>query len=102
TTGSIVTYVTLSRLRAALHGRLTLTCVSDEETFGPWGARYLIEHHPEVLGDCMLSGEPSGPESIRFGERGPLWLEFDIRTQGAHGAYVNITEIATKLAMALA
>lgn len=102
TTASIVTYAALSRLRAALHGRLTLTCVSDEETFGPWGARYLVEHHPEVLGDCMLNGEPSGPESIRFGERGPLWLEFDVRTRGAHGAYVHITESATRVAMALA
>lgn len=102
TTSSIVTYVALSKLREALFGKLTLTCVSDEETFGPWGARYLVEHHPEVLGDCMLNGEPSGPESIRFGERGPLWLEFEVRTAGAHGAYVHATESATKIAMAVA
>ncbi|WP_198419944.1 M20/M25/M40 family metallo-hydrolase [Pseudaminobacter salicylatoxidans] len=86
TIASVVTYVALSKLQEALFGKLTLTCVSDEETFGPWGARYLVEHHPEVLGDCMLNGEPSGPESIRFGERGPLWLEFEVRTAGAHGA----------------
>src|SRR5438093_12987582 len=33
------------------------TAVSDEETFGPWGARYLMEHHPEVHGDCLRSEE---------------------------------------------
>lgn len=102
TTASIVTYWLLSRLRDEIAGRLTLTAVSDEETFGPWGARYLLEHHPEVLGDCMLNGEPGGPESIRFGERGPLWIEFTVRTQGAHGAYVHATKSATKVAMQLA
>lgn len=102
TTASLITYVLLSRLRDKLHGQLTLTCVSDEETFGPWGARYLMEHHPEVHGDCLLNGEPSGPESIRFGERGPLWIEFTVRTRGAHGAYVHATGSATKIAMNLA
>ena len=102
TTTSIITYALLHRLREHLNGRLTLTCVSDEETFGPWGARYLMEHHPEVHGDCLLNGEPGGPESIRFGERGPLWIEFTVRALGAHGAYVHATESATKLAMRLA
>ena len=102
TTASIVTYCLLHRLRQHLKGRLTLTCVSDEETFGPWGARYLMEHHPEVHGDCLLNGEPSGPESIRFGERGPLWVSFTVRAAGAHGAYVHISESATKVAMAVA
>lgn len=102
TTASIVTYCLLSRLRKEFGGRLTLTAVSDEETFGPWGARYLMEHHPEVHGDCLLNGEPSGPESIRFGERGPLWIEFTVRAKGAHGAYVHATKSATKVAMAIA
>ncbi|GGO53399.1 succinyl-diaminopimelate desuccinylase [Roseovarius pacificus] len=102
TTASIITYCLLHRLQADLCGRLTLTCVSDEETFGPWGARYLMEHHPEVHGDCLLNGEPGGPESIRFGERGPLWVEFTVRAKGAHGAYVHATESATKIAMAVA
>jgi succinyl-diaminopimelate desuccinylase len=102
TTASIMTYCLLSRFRQEFGGRLTLTAVSDEETFGPWGARYLMEHHPEVHGDCLLNGEPSGPESIRFGERGPLWIEFTVRTQGAHGAYVHATKSASKIAMALA
>ena len=52
TSASIFTYRYLHRLREHLKGELTLTAVSDEETFGPWGARYLMEHHPEVHGDC--------------------------------------------------
>ncbi len=101
TSASIFTFRYLHRMKEKLHGRLTLTCVSDEETFGPWGARYLHEHHPEVHGDCCLNGEPSSPYTIRFGEKGPLWLEFDIRTRGSHGAYPHQTESASKIAAAL-
>lgn len=98
TTASIFTYAYLYRIRDQLSGKLTLTAVSDEETFGPWGARYLVDHHPEeVLGDCCLNGEPSSPLSIRFGEKGPLWLKFTIRTAGGHGAYTHVTESASKI-----
>jgi succinyl-diaminopimelate desuccinylase len=98
TTASIFTYRYLHRIRNKLKGKLTLTCVSDEETFGPWGARYLIEHFPEVRGDCLLNGEPSGTNVIRFGEKGPLWIAFTVRTVGAHGAYTHISPSSTKIA----
>jgi succinyl-diaminopimelate desuccinylase len=99
TSCSIWTFIYLHRIRDRLKGRLTLTAVSDEETFGPWGARYLIEHHPdEVLGDCCLNGEPSGSETIRFGERGLLWLAVTVKTRGAHGAYVHLSKSASRIA----
>jgi succinyl-diaminopimelate desuccinylase len=98
TTASIFTFLYLRELREELHGRLTLSCVSDEETFGPYGARYLFEHHREVIGDCCLNGEPSSPWTLRFGEKGPLWLEFTVRTKGAHGAYTHASKSATAIA----
>ena len=98
TTASIFTFLYLRALRDELHGRLTLSAVSDEETFGPWGARYLFEHHPEAIGDCCLNGEPSSPWTVRFGEKGPLWLEFTVHTQGAHGAYTHLSQSATGIA----
>ncbi|MEM7527130.1 MAG: M20/M25/M40 family metallo-hydrolase [Pseudomonadota bacterium] len=101
TSASIWTYVLLSRLMGDLKGRLTLTCVSDEETFGPWGARWLMANEPEVRGDCCLNGEPSSPYSVRYGEKGPLWLTFTIRTPGGHGAYTHASPSATRLAMRL-
>ena len=61
TAASIFTFAYLHRIRDKLKGKLTLTCVSDEETFGPWGARYLMENYPEIHGDCCLNGEPSSP-----------------------------------------
>lgn len=98
TTASIFTYLYLCELRDELCGRLTLSVVSDEETFGPWGARYLFEHHPEIIGDCCLNGEPTGREIYRFGEKGPLWLRFTVNTHGAHGAYVHRSKSATSIA----
>jgi succinyl-diaminopimelate desuccinylase len=98
TTASIFTFLYLHELRDELCGQLTLSAVSDEETFGPWGARYLFENHPEVIGDCCLNGEPSSPWTVRFGEKGPLWLEFTVRTSGAHGAYTHLSRSATAVA----
>jgi succinyl-diaminopimelate desuccinylase len=100
TSASIFTYYYLYRVRQHLKGKLTLTAVSDEETFGPWGARYLMDH-ADVHGDCLLNGEPSSPLTIRFGEKGPLWLKFTVRTKGAHGAYTHLSPSATKLAAKL-
>jgi succinyl-diaminopimelate desuccinylase len=99
TTASIFTYYYLNRIRDRLKGKLTLTVVSDEETFGPYGARYLFEHHPEVYGDCCLNGEPSSPYTVRFGEKGPLWLEFKVTTKGAHGAYTHASKSANAIAI---
>lgn len=87
TAAAILNFLYLSELKDQLHGRLTLTLVSDEETFGPYGARHLIEHRPDVLGDVLLSGEPSTARTIRFGEKGPLWLELNVVTRGGHGGY---------------
>jgi succinyl-diaminopimelate desuccinylase len=96
TAASIMTYIYLNEMRDHLNGRLTLTAVSDEETFGPWGARYLIEHRPDVLGDCVLNGEPSSPQSVRFGEKGLLWIEMNLRARGGHGGYTHISRNAIK------
>ena len=92
-------FLHLHALRNQLRGRLTYTAVSDEETFGPWGARYLFEHHRDLLlGDCLLSGEPSSPECVRFGEKSPYWIAITVRTRGAHGAYTHASASATKIA----
>jgi succinyl-diaminopimelate desuccinylase len=97
TTASLFTFLYLHELRHSLNGRLTISVVSDEETFGPWGARYLVEHHPEILGDCCLNGEPSSRHTVRFGEKGPLWLRFHVRTPGAHGAYTHASPSAVTI-----
>jgi succinyl-diaminopimelate desuccinylase len=99
TAASVWTYIYLYRLRDRLKGRLTLTCVSDEETGGTWGAKWLIDTFPdEFRGDCVLNGEPSTPGMVRFGEKGTLRLVFEVDTPGAHGAYTHASKNAIKIA----
>ena len=101
TTASIYTYIVLHELREQLKGSVTLTAVSDEETGGRLGAGWLIENVPETLGDCCINGEPSSPYTIRFGEKGILWLKIRVQSKGGHGAYphlsVNPIKVASKL-----
>ena len=102
TTASIFTYAYLSGLADELRGALTLTLVSDEETGGRWGSGYLVEHHAdEVLGDCVLNGEPSSPHTVRFGEKAMFWMKFSIRTPGGHSAYPHVSKSANRIAAAL-
>ncbi|QRM33055.1 ArgE/DapE family deacylase [Microvirga sp. VF16] len=98
TTALLFGFAELHALRRHLRGTLVLTIVSDEETFGPWGARYLLQHRKDVLGDCLLNSEPTSPYALRFGEKGPLWLHCRIRTPGAHGAYVHLSRNAVAVA----
>lgn len=85
--GAIAAFCLLAERREAWHGRLTLALVCDEETFGPWGANYLVDHHPRLRGDAVLIGEPSSPRTVRFGERGLVWVRLTARGQSAHSAY---------------
>lgn len=101
TASVIFAYMYLHRLRDELGGKLTMTAVSDEETFGPNGAPWLVENYPELHGDVLLSTEPTGIHSVRFAEKGPLWLKFTIRTTGAHGAYPHKSKNSNVIAARL-
>lgn len=95
---SLWAFLALAACRDAWKGRATLTLVSDEETFGPYGARYLIENRPDVHGDVVLSGEPSTPYFVRFAEKGPLWVELTVHTPGGHGGYPQVSPNAILVA----
>lgn len=102
TTASIMTYVYLSRLAEQLAGKLTLTVVSEEESFGPNGARHLFDACPElILGTALLNGEPSGATVVRFGEKGAFWLRMTVQTPGGHGAYPHLSPNAIEKAFEL-
>jgi len=75
--------------------------VSDEETGGKFGAKYLLEQGERWRGDCMINAEPGGLGTIRFAEKGSLRLTFTVRTEGAHGAYLHRTKSATRIAAQL-
>ncbi|MGI6853936.1 M20/M25/M40 family metallo-hydrolase [Mesorhizobium sp. 1B3] len=99
TTAALFAYRYLHRLRDCLSGKLTLMVVSDEETGGTLGSKHLIDTlADEVIGDCLLSGEPGGVTTIRFAEKGILQFVVDIRTRGAHGPYAHLSPSAIRIA----
>jgi succinyl-diaminopimelate desuccinylase len=71
-----------------LPGKVTLTCTSDEESGGRWGALWLLDNAPDLLGDGVLNGEPSGG-TVRIGEKG--MIPFTVKTKGkpAHGSFAG-------------
>lgn len=101
TTASIYTYLILHELRDELRGGVTLTVVSDEESGGRLGSGWLVQNVPEALGDCCINGEPSSSYTIRFGEKGILWLRVKVRSMGGHGAYTHTSLNPIKLAAKL-
>jgi succinyl-diaminopimelate desuccinylase len=100
TAASIIAFSYLHKLRAHISGRCTLEVVSDEEAGGRWGTRYLLEGDgaEEWKGDCVLIAEPTSLESVRFGEKGTLRLDFTVTAPGAHGAYTHRSEGAIRIA----
>lgn len=102
TAASVIAYTYLHRFKRHLKGSVALTAVSDEETGGKWGSKWLLEQDQERWGgDCMIDAEPGGLQSIRFGEKGTLRLTFTIHTVGAHGAYLHLSEGANRVAARL-
>jgi len=103
TAASIIAFAYMHQLRSQITGRCTLEVVSDEETGGRWGTRCLLEDDgsEEWKGDCVLIGEPSGLDSIRFGEKGTLRMDFNVTAPAAHGAYTHRSEGAIRISSRL-
>ena len=96
-TASLWAFGALAKHRHDWPGRVTFTAVSEEETFGPAGARYLVEHHgDDVLGDAMISGEPSSMRLIYGGSRGLIWLQLRVEAEGGHSAKPHLGRSAIK------
>ena len=79
-----------------LPGDIVLAIVSDEETGGDFGARYLVENHPDMFDGIRYAiGEFGGftlhIENRRFcpimvAEKQRCWVIATIRGQGGHGS----------------
>ncbi len=98
TTASVYAYAVLHDLVGELRGRATLTVVSDEESGGRLGSGWIVGNVPEAMGDCCINGEPSSPYTLRFGEKGILWLNVRVSAPGGHGAYTHLSPNPVKIA----
>lgn len=101
-TAAVFTYAYLHRLKDRIPGKLTLMIVSDEETGATWGSEWLLQNlGDQVLGDCVLSGEPGGVGTVRYGEKGIVQFTVSVKTRGAHGPYPNLSKNAIRIASAI-
>lgn len=85
----IMAYLIMAEHRREWCGMLTLTLFSDEETGAKFGAEHMVRHHPEIHGDAVLSGEPSGTRIVRFGEKGASRLTVRAHGLSGHSPYPN-------------
>jgi succinyl-diaminopimelate desuccinylase len=93
--GGVAAFLVAARqlhVQGDLPGSLTLTLVCEEETFGPLGARGLLARAPGLLGDALVSTEPSSLGLVRVAERGFLWVKLRFLGQSLHSAYPSQTE----------
>jgi len=91
TTSSVIHLRLAARIATTgLRGKLSITCVSDEERERPAaaGAPATGSRHPEYVRGGMLPERRTviGRTPSLGRESGPLWLAFTVKTRGAHGA----------------
>lgn len=108
----------LSVLRArARAGRLperpiVLAMTADEEAGGHLGAQWLVENHPDLVGDCTEAvGEVGGFSTtvggrrmylIEAAEKGMAWMRLTANGRAGHGSMINHDNAVTALATAVA
>ncbi|WP_051236040.1 ArgE/DapE family deacylase [Ottowia thiooxydans] len=90
----------LAQKQSQMKGELVLTLVSDEETGGIWGTRWLLANVPESRGDYLLNADAGHPRVVRYGEKGVMWLKLTSTGKACHGAHVHLGINAIELLMA--
>jgi acetylornithine deacetylase/succinyl-diaminopimelate desuccinylase-like protein len=113
--GAVAMYVS-AFLRAArgeleLPGDLILIVLSDEENGGDFGAKFLVEEHPELFNGVQHAlGEAGGISQviagkrfypIQLGEKQICWLKATVRGPGGHGAMIHRGGTMARLARML-
>ncbi len=75
-------------------GDIVLSLAGDEEAMGPRGTKYLLENVPASHGDAMICADVGAPNSLRFGQKGLMWIELEATGKAAHGAHLHKGENA--------
>ena len=92
-------------------GDLILVVLSDEENGGDFGAKFLVEEHPELFAGVRHAlGEAGGISQviggrrfypIQLGEKQICWLKATLRGRGGHGAMIHRNGTMARLARLL-
>jgi acetylornithine deacetylase/succinyl-diaminopimelate desuccinylase-like protein len=92
---------------------VVLAFTADEEDTAEFGARWLVERHPELFEGCTEAIGESGAFTFHAGagqrlypiasaERGTAWLRLTARGRAGHGAKPNPENAVTRLSAAMA
>ncbi|MBL6455246.1 M20/M25/M40 family metallo-hydrolase [Belnapia sp. T6] len=87
---SIIAMALLAARPELWRGEAVLTLAGDEESMGPLGTKWLMDHIPEATGDAVIIGDAGSPRVLRFGEKGFLWIEIEAEGRASHGAHVHL------------
>jgi acetylornithine deacetylase/succinyl-diaminopimelate desuccinylase-like protein len=91
---------------------VVLAFTADEEDTAEFGARFLVERHPELFEGCTEAIGESGAFTFHAGpgqrlypiasaERGTAWLKLTAQGRAGHGAKPNEANAVTRLAEAI-
>lgn len=98
---------------------LVLAFTADEEAGSDYGARFLVQRHPELLEGCteaigevggysvtVNGGGSAAPElrlyPVQTAEKGMSWLRLHARGRAGHGSMLNEDNAVTSLSVAVA
>ena len=95
---------------------IVLAFVADEEAGGAWGARWLVDNHPELFEGCTEAisevggfsytiGGKDGPQRlylVEVAEKGMAWMRLLARGRAGHGSMLSSENAVTELAEAVA
>ena len=91
---------------------VVLAFLADEEAGGKWGARWLVDNHPELFeGVTEAIGEVGGFSAtiggrrlylIQTAEKGIAWMRLTARGTAGHGSMLQPDNAVTELAEAVA
>jgi acetylornithine deacetylase/succinyl-diaminopimelate desuccinylase-like protein len=90
---------------------VVLTFTADEEAGGTWGARWLVDHHPDLFEGVTEAVGEVGGFSLTLGrqrlyllqvaEKGMAWMRLTARGTAGHGSMIQADNAVTELAEAI-
>lgn len=106
-----MTMIALKRMQESLGRDVILLATADEETGGKAGAGWLVQHHPELLGNAEYlvtegdhvhqSGGGRRVVQVAVGEKTPCWVRLIAHGEGGHGSTPPPQTAVTRLIRAL-
>jgi acetylornithine deacetylase/succinyl-diaminopimelate desuccinylase-like protein len=105
----LMAFLSLHRNQVPLARDVIFCATADEEAGGDWGARWMLEHHPEEVDASELLNEggaglsmPNGPVmGIQTAERGVMWVRVTAHGEPGHGSILRPDGATRRLVRAL-